>query len=332
MNKWNRWDFDAKHLWKLFAALIFGLVFYGLIDLSRQVNYKSVNFDIIDKSEFSIDVCYKLYIKNDSFCKVYEDIIPKLDFNCNFDGKPISCYTKDFKSLNASEIIKKFKGCNISNLFSIDSKIEQIDDVIYQLYYGYVCVKYRYKLPDKEIDFFIKSSEKTENFNLFLNLIREHEDGTYKSKRILLFKRKCWKEKNERIECSETYKNIWFKAVVYSARHLEYPFTTNCLNREDKNGVQLSQNDLYEDCIKKEKKYYLLTYDEKDDFQLEYNKSQDFKSLIEKCSNLNKEEDCKSTTLHLDDLEQLPSKKNGSIIIKIRSGKYKLSFQIIITY
>ena len=134
----------------------------------------------------------------------------------------------------------------------------------------------------KELLFYISSNRKTQPFDVYIVYSRDYAyDGRYKTKVKHLFERASWVEEdsnedgnrnesqNEDLDrnedrnkdpnesssevshkCTEADKSIVFEIEYFSAKHLEHPFTTDCVLRTDANHRPILQYDCYEECMK----------------------------------------------------------------------------------
>lgn len=326
-------SFDKiNKFWKSFTLFTFVLVCWELVFLSREVVHRGVEKKISNLSEIDIDICYPLFLdysdcyhienfgtydENDS-----KKVFQKINFTCDFKNNRITCVTKGFKKLKIGEVIEKFKGCNLSDLESVEIETGRPIGLSYEYYYGYICVKHKFSVQNRNetSKITIKSNQKQNEFRAFITLNLTYEDGLYRTKRTQFINRKCWKEENEN-ECTETNKKIFLEMSLYSAKNLQHPYATNCLDRGNK-----TQNDCYEECVKEKKNFYHLTYYEKDNFSLEYDR-QDANQVLKECGDACNQEDCQILGLYLDNLFIRPiaeNEENGSIIVLLDKIDFRL--------
>ena len=320
--------------WRVFTVVLFILICLRLVFLRREVVYKGYEATNPVKIEFEIDLCYKTYIESDHCFQINGtsyDEINKTVFNDEIE-LPISCYTKKFRSKPVKDIISEFENWNISKLAIVKSETSDINkaNLQYLLFDGNVCVKHEFVIPSRKNEtstFVIKSNQNNnQKFEVYLTYTRTYgKGGKYRTKKTHLFTRNCWgkgKNSEKAYKCTETGKNIIFEIDYYSAKNLEYPFETNCVIRK---GQIKTQNDCYEDCVKEERKYHLLTYNQNDDFLLDYNKTSNLKDLLEKCSKLCYQGDCKTTRFYIEDIHETNSDNRpiNAIIINLKSIDYR---------
>ena len=321
--------------WRVFTVILFLLLCAHIYQLSKESFYK-LDPGKIYQPYFEIDLCYKTNI-GDGFCKTLngpDAKIPKKPFSdsgCFQDSiglqDPIGCYTSGFELKTASEIIREFKRCNTSFWPTIDTKKEEVTNIATEhlLFGGFICLRRNFRIENEnKTSKYVIRSENFLKFNAYVTYFRDYEsDGGFRSKKNLLFSRDCWKTKDGRSKCTETDKKLVFDVKHYSIKFLEHPINSNCAYRKKAN-LSITQNDCYEDCIKKEKKFHLLTYHEDDDFPLDYANTSDLRPLLEQCAASCQQEDCQitgiMTSFHSGDSykrDALKSERNGSFIINI---------------
>ena len=349
----NRVKMKKYQFWKFFVVALFGLVCVDLFFLSREVIYKGVKPSDKYNASLKIDVCYRTWIAEDHChpLKKPDTKIPKERFTCDLKDR-LSCYTKGLKEKNVTEILSLFENCSISDWTQVEANGAQKPEQNFLFYSDFVCVRNKFEVIEKnqKSNFSISSALKPpQPFDVYVTYTRDYEnDGRYKTKKTHLFERVCWLEYNQDedenanqnedqnedsnepvdYKCTETDKEIFFLTKLYSTKHLEHPFTTDCVHRTDSTDSNRSilQYDCYEECVKKDQKYYLLTYYESDDFPLKYGKTQDFAKLLDKCADLCNQEDCQATSVYVKDIyeEKRPnSTLNGRMILELEYHDYR---------
>ena len=278
--------------WKVITAVFLALIFYKIYCISNEVTY--LQSEDVKKTEniiIEFDVCYDLNLNKDS-CKaeVFEEEKEKEEFSCKFE-KSIACYTKDFDKKTPKEIIKNFKECKLENFVNVESEsnltTRSQDEIQYELFSGYICVKYKFNVKSDDELSLIKiypDLNNKQNFHVIVHTTRTYQKGpTHHSFKSHLFERFCWtKNENQtkkKYYCTEDEKEILFELFYFSQINLEYPMNTDCIYRKNKN-----QHGCYEDCFKKNIQFYRLTYDEKDESILSRDKKTAM-NYVNKCTN-----------------------------------------------
>ena len=327
-------------IWQGSTILLFTLTCVHLIFLSREVVYVGYyaenpnSSSLDDQPKFQIDLCYRTYIESDQ-CELDSSgtKLNKLGFNCSLD-LPIGCYTDGFRQKKVSEIIAKFNECHILDWMSVKTKTKDVveDGKELWLFNGFICAKYKFIINNEKQKslYVIQNSTKhpkaaLQPFDGYITHSRKSiENGEkYSSKKTHFFKRNCWKIDVETSQCTETGKKLVFETSLFAAHHLEAPFTTNCVYRNEPN--ESSQNDCYENCIKKERKFHLLTYGHDDGSLLDFNKTADPKisDLLDKCAVKCHQEDCEAMGFLINDIHEgdlhvsQEEPENSAIIINL---------------
>ena len=335
LSKMSKYNFTK--LWQAFTIFLFTLISVNLLLLCREVIY--VGYYPLDSYSyqpmFEIDLCYRTYIESDQ-CEPDSTgkKIDKLEFNCDLE-LPIGCYTKGLRLKRVNEIIDKFKGCKISDWFTVKTETNLVIKTGKELWLfnGFVCVKHKFKINNKKEKsrYLIRNSTEhpkaaLQPFDAYITYSRDFikTREKYGTKKTHLFKRNCWRIDNNTSKCTETGKKLIFETEYYSAHHLEAPFITDCVNRNKPN--ESSQNDCYENCIKKDRNLHLLTYGENDSSILDYNKTSDKQvaRLLHECAGNCQQEDCQAMGFHTEDIHedahvnhQLELLRNSTIIINL---------------
>ena len=314
--------------WRVFTVISFLLICVHLYLLSKETFHRVVTPEKDFEAFLEIDLCYKTNIEG-HFCNTSDtpDVKTlKQPFFCDFQD-PVECYTRDFQSKTASEIIREFKRCNNSIWPTVEIKTKKVRNIETEhlLFGGFICLRRRFAIENKnENSHYVIRSKNFHKFNAYISYSRNYKlEGEYRSKKALLFSRDCWKTTDERSKCTETDKKLVFEIEYYSSKFLEYPFITDCVYRKKAN-QSIRQNDCYEDCIKVERKFHLLTYGEDDYFTLDYANASDLRSLLDRCAASCKQEDCQITGLFLTSHNgnshkgnSFESVSNGSFIVDL---------------
>ena len=315
LSKMDKYSF-AK-FWQAFTIFLLTLISIHLWLLSREVIYVGYYPKSTSSYQpmFEIDLCYRTYIESDQ-CEPDSTgkKIDKLEFNCDLELR-IGCYTEVLRPKKASKIIDKFKECDISNWFSVKTETALVIKTGKELWLfnGFVCVKHKFQINNKKVksQYLIQNSTEhpkaaLQPFDAYMTYSREFSESgeKYGTKKTHFFRRNCWKIDNETSKCTETDKKLIFETNFYSAHHLEAPFITDCVNRNKPN--ESSQNDCYENCIKKKRNLHLLTYGENDSSILDYSKTSDkqVSELLEGCASKCLQEDCQAMGFLSEDIHE----------------------------
>ena len=314
--------------WRVFTVISFLLICVHIYLLSKETFHKVATPEKDFEAFFDIDLCYETNIEKD-YCDTLDapDVKTlKQPFFCDFQD-PIGCYTRDFQSKTASEIIREFKQCNISLWPTVEIKTEKVRNIETEhlLFNGFICLRRKFVIENKnENSQYVIRSKNFHKFNAYISYSRNYKlGGEFRSKRAILFARDCWKTKDGRSKCTETENKLVFDVEYYSSKLLEYPFTTDCVYRKKAN-QSTTQHDCYEDCIKVERKFHLLTYRENDHFILDYANASDLGHLLDRCAVSCEQEDCQITGLFLTSHngnshkgDAFESVSNGSFIVDL---------------
>ena len=304
--------------WQALTIILFTLISIHLILLGREVVY--VGYYPKDsysyQSVFELDLCYRTYIESDQ-CELDSSAtkLDKLEFNCSLE-LPIGCYTAGFRQKKVSEIIAKFNECHILDWVSVKPKTQEVEKIGKELWLfdGFICAKHKFLINNKKEKtlYLIQQNlvghpeAALQPFDGYITYSRAFNKSNekYGTKKTHLFKRNCWKIDSETSKCTETGKKLIFETEYHSAHHLEAPFTTNCVERNEPN--ESSQNDCYENCVKEKRKFHLLTYGPNDDFILDYNRTSDSEMarLLDKCAARCHQEDCQSMGFFTEDIHE----------------------------
>ena len=288
--------FWSKFSWKCFSVIIFLIVCYQLRDLSNKVTFHQVTIkepEVLE-TKIELDFCYLLNIKEDELSADHHYDKNRRENNqknnkndsCN-PNKPFSVNSKRFQNQTVSFIIQHFKECKLENLIQLKnlSEIKEISpEVGFKLYSDHICVtrQFEIQITNGEASLEITAINNTQTFLILTSFTRRFkDDGQYKSIRRLIFKRTCKEIDNDSFGhiCTETNKTIEIKGHFYTIKNLKSPYHTNCVDRKSK-----TQLDCYEDCVKKKKKYFSLSYSEKDNFTLNFDKLNEIKPIIDQCA------------------------------------------------
>ena len=187
-------------------------------------------------------------------------------------------------------------------------------NVSYVLYDDHICVRNRFDVQTSvdHTDIKITPLSNNQTFQIIVSFTRVFsDDGEYRSIRKPIFKRTCRKTQEQRYLCTETGRRFYLKLFYSTIESLRSPYKTNCVERKDR-----TQNDCYEDCIKRKKKHISLTYTEADDFTLNFDKLATMKPLIDSCSARCEQPDCRSGSVTFSEIleNRHPS---SSILLRI---------------
>lgn len=318
-SKMKKTNFLNLLYFRALVVVLYAFVLWQITLLSRKISTEDIIANNLKSVNIEIDICYPLNLINDTYEIEENNIIyyiPKVEFNetCNFEN-PLAHYTKNFKSKNSSEIIKKFKECKIEKLTPVNLNEQTINilenyEIDWLLYFGKICVKHKYDLLKNDInkeistpiEFRVQPKNYIQNFDIYMS-IASNENEIYRSIRKHLFKRNCWIESDEK-KCLEADKGLIFDIIYFLIKSLESPFVSDCLNR-----VNSSSQECYENCVKEKRKHYLLTYNKDDNLKLDYS---DFK-LSKECSLECSKQDCKITAFYIQSIKETHTE---SIILK----------------
>ena len=312
--------------WKCLSVLVLAAIYYHLFCLYYSVTYmQSQVVAPAQNISTTVEICYELALHKDT-CKVTVDkrYEPKEPFKtCNFT-KPISCYTQGLSDQTPRFIIEQFKRCAIENLNNVisESNLTTSAGYEYELFMNYICVKYRFDVqPEEEVSSIKVWPEENnkQDFYLLIEGSRKLENWPQHSTlgKQQLLERYCWiaswKEDNNTYHCTEDNKEIDFELIYFSQMHLPWPYESNCVQRDG-----INQRTCYENCIKKHKNYYQLTYSEQDN-QPFAKEELPAKDLIDKCASICSRPDCLTGTYQIPTLVQKNSTTNNSIVIRINN-------------
>ena len=328
--------FWSKFSWKCFSVIIFLIVCCQLRDLSNKVTFHEVTVKKSEvlESKMELDFCYLLNIKEDElsadhhYGKNRRESNPKNNKNDSCDlNKPFSLSSKRFQNKTASFIIQHFKKrCKLENLIQLKnlSEIKEISpEVGFKLYSDHICVtrQFEIQITNGEASLEITPINNTQTFLILISFTRRFkDDGQYKSIRRLIFKRTCKEIDNDSIGhiCTETDKKIEIKGHFYTIKNLKSPYHTNCVDRKSK-----TQLDCYEDCVKKKRKHFSLSYSEKDNFTLNFDKLKDIKPIIDQCALDCNQPDCNSGYFSF---RKVAKNNDSKSVILLRINKFGYKF------
>lgn len=266
---------------KVVVLLGYTLTLLRIATFSRETRMKDVlassNNSTLDAE---IDICYPLDLSRQD-CYGLEDRDnprPKEEpKECEKkDDKenniPIGCCTKGLNKPNA--IIDTFKD-KIENLVRVTSQ-NKTPEQDYLIQSDQICVKHVFKDLEqsddsrRSIDFEVQSSESNyQNFDIHFSFVRKYADGEeYVATRRNLIRRNCWimddKKKTRKRKCLETGKDVVVEIEYFSIKYLEEPFDTRCKKDNE------TQVECYEKCVKKEKPYYLMSFNRTEEVELDF--------------------------------------------------------------
>lgn len=321
--------------WRAFALVFFGLICLNLFFLSREVVYTGVLPTDEYNATLEIDLCYATFIEQ-AHChslQAPDARTEKKEFICDASTDRIGCYTKGFEQMSVSQIVSNFQDCNITDWAKVSNLTTSVSPELF-FFNGFVCVRHRFEVHEKKArsNFSISEAKRTQPFSVYITYTRDYtrnytrdyaQDGRYKSKSSHLFERTCWADEaqssNESHSCTESGRKIVLEIELYSVKHLESPFSSDCVYRTDSNGQTILQSDCYRNCTRNgEKKFYFETYNASEQFTLEYQQTPELKSFLDACAHTCRQEDCKSMSIYVSDIhDDKESSEEGQIILNL---------------
>lgn len=295
--------------WNTLSIILFILVCYQLKKLSQKVSFHQVQPERALESKVQLDFCYLMDLKENE--KSFEK--PEIS-DCNF-SRPISSFGKLLKNRTAKYIIEQFKKCKLDNLIRLDNltKIKKIDqNATYELHADHICVKYQFEIDTSldQTELMIVPVKNNQTFLILASFVRTFQnDGEYRSIKRYIFKRTC-KNNQSKYHCNEVNQKYELALFYTRIECLKSPFDFNCVERVNEN-----QNDCYENCVKTKKKHISLTYNDKDNFTLNFDELKVIEPLIDQCVTACNQVDCKSGNFGLDKIFR---NENASSLILLK--------------
>lgn len=182
-------------------------------------------------------------------------------------------------------------------------------------------MKNRFKIDFKNGSEFISiyPQQREQIFSITVSSKRRYEnEDVYKSPIVSIHRRYCWTDPfppvpNEtQYFCSEDGRRVRFKLDYFSVKSLSYPFLSDCVSRPD-NETQIK---CYENCVKKEKTHYFLTYrDFASESKLIFDNASTMQDLVNRCLGRCTQPDCNYGSFDVANI--INESGNGSIALEI---------------
>ena len=332
-------DLWSAIAWRIFSVLVFLVVCYQLsMTLSKRTVFHQVPAKQALQSTIDLDFCYLVNIKNDnlSLDHLEDERQPsrgsskqKRPTNLCDLSKPISVNGKRLQNTTVKQIIEEFKKCKLENLIKLQNRttIKRMQpNVSYELYCDHICVRHRFEIETSVewTDMEITPLANNQTFQILVSFSRLfREDGEYRSIRKPIYKRTCRPTEKERYLCTETNKKFYLELFYSTIESLKSPFATDCVERGSK-----TQNDCYEDCIKRKKKHVSLSYTERDEFGLDFKLNFDrlavMRPLIKSCTAHCRQPDCRSGSITF---KEITEKTHPNSFINLRISEDEQMFK-----